>query len=56
MPSNNFTTKADTESPYRVDDRVTVGLQRKPVSVDSYDGPTQTAVSGVRFYHSESGS
>lgn len=48
MPANNFTSKAVPAQPYRVDNRVTLGVPLKPVFADIVDGATRGMVSGVR--------
>jgi hypothetical protein len=51
MPANSFTSKAKTDEPYRVDNRATLNVPLRPTSHDLADGPTLTAVSGVRTFY-----
>lgn len=51
MPPNNFVTKPIPAQPYRVDGRGTVGRPIRPETRDIADGPTMTAVSGVRTHY-----
>ena len=48
MPANQYVSKPVPASPYRVDNRATLGHPLKPTSHNILDGPTNLPVSGVR--------
>ncbi len=46
--AKTYVSKQVTASPYRIDNRAIVNAPARPIAKDIVDGPTVTAISGVR--------